>query len=565
MSFLTPLHTRIEPVRLSILLAMGLLGACGDDGGTSATTAAQTSGNTSGVTTGGPASTGDTTLAPTTGGTGTDSGATATTTTTTTSATTTTGDTTGAASTGANTTDGITTDTTGVGTTGGDTTGGDTTGSDTTGVDTTGGDPECVQLMQGGTNPPVPSGWEKCGEKLPHRVSAEVCEIPATPSNCNLNTPEQQCHTNDDCKDGPFGSCQKFSIDFVTCGCVYGCETDADCEEGFVCRCSGNVLGPYTTCVPSECTDDSDCGDELCQFSQSMGYDCGAEVLNGACTTPNDVCETDPPCVDTPCAFVDGFWQCSLVACGRPFVVDEQAVTAPAAERDDWRALAPVSAAPAELRAALAAYWTQIALAEHASVASFARHVLELLAVGAPPELVLAAQQALADEVEHARLCFALASDHAGAGVGPGPLAQVHQPGASDLESVVAAVIREACVGETLSALEAREAAERAEDPGLRRILRRIAEDEQRHAELGWRTVRWAMGRMDADQRARAHATFAAAVADAAAQAQHLAQEPGTPELRAHGVIDAPLRAALWLRGLQGLVMPAVQALRAAA
>ena len=58
---------------------------------------------------------------------------------------------------------------------------------------------------------------------------------------------------------------------------------------------------------------------------------------------------------------------------------------------------------------------------------------------------------------------------------------------------------------------------------------------------------------------------FTAAVADAYAASQHMSRETGTPELRAHGVIDVPLRAAVWLRGLQGLVQPAALAFRAAA
>ncbi|WAS91993.1 ferritin-like domain-containing protein [Nannocystis punicea] len=550
---LVSLHTRIEPLRLSIFLAMGLLGACGDDGATSAGTDNQTStGATQSPTTDGtgtPTGTTETTGAPTTGMTGTSDTGTDTTTSPTTS--TTTGETTAVSATTLDTT---TLDTTTV----------DTTTS-TTGDTDTGPDPECTVLMQAFTDPPVPSGWVKCGDKLPHRVEAEVCLVPAPPSSCDLMN--QPCQTNDDCTEFPFGSCEKFTVGFEACGCSYGCETDADCEPGNVCRCAGDVLGPATRCVPSECTSDADCGDQVCQFSQSQGYDCPIEVVNGACTTPNDLCDTDPPCGDTPCAYNTDIdqWECSLVACGRPFMVDDHAVTALAAERDDWRAVASVPTAPAAVRAALAAHWTQIALAEHASVASFARHVLQLLAVGAPPEFVLDTQRALADEVEHARLCFALASSYGGAGVGPGPLAQAHEPGATDLESVVAAVIREACVGETLSALEAREAAERAEDPGLRRILARIADDEQRHAELGWRFVCWAREQLSDDARARTDAVFAAAVADAAASAGDMSRETGTPELRAHGVVDAPLRASVWLRGLQGLVQPAAAALRAAA
>jgi hypothetical protein len=185
--------------------------------------------------------------------------------------------------------------------------------------------------------------------------------------------------------------------------------------------------------------------------------------------------------------------------------------------------------------------------------------------VGAPPALVLAAQQALADEVEHARVGFALASLYSGRGVGPGELAPALGVGRYDLDAVLAAVIHEACIGETLSALEVREAAVRAEDPALRRILTRIADDEQRHAELGWRFVQWALARVDGDAKARAYAVFASAIADARAAADAFADAPGEPALRRHGIVDAPLRAALWREGLAGLVRPAVDALQRAA
>lgn len=62
---------------------------------------------------------------------------------------------------------------------------------------------------------------------------------------------------------------------------------------------------------------------------------------------------------------------------------------------------------PAE-RSALASRWLDSALLEHASIASFARFSLHLLAVGAPPELLERTQRAALDEIEHARLAFAI-------------------------------------------------------------------------------------------------------------------------------------------------------------
>src|SRR5262249_6350017 len=63
-----------------------------------------------------------------------------------------------------------------------------------------------------------------------------------------------------------------------------------------------------------------------------------------------------------------------------------------------------------EERASLAEAWTASALFEHASVASFSRVSLELMAAGAPADLVELAHLAALDEIRHARLCFALAA-----------------------------------------------------------------------------------------------------------------------------------------------------------
>lgn len=100
-----------------------------------------------------------------------------------------------------------------------------------------------------------------------------------------------------------------------------------------------------------------------------------------------------------------------------------------------------------------------------------------------------------------------------------------------------------------------------AEDPGLARALQRVADDEQRHAELGWRFVGWALRGADAERRARARRVFADALVGAGAAAEMFAREEGTPELRVHGVVDAPLRAAVWRAGLVALVEPTARRL----
>lgn len=104
----------------------------------------------------------------------------------------------------------------------------------------------------------------------------------------------------------------------------------------------------------------------------------------------------------------------------------------------------------------------------------------------------------------------ALASRYAGAPLGPGAL-EIPGPALErrDLASIAAAAVREGCTGETVSALVAEAAAEQAEDPEARRVLRRIAAEETRHAELSFRFVAWALERGGADVRAAVAAAFA--------------------------------------------------------
>src|SRR6185369_11435722 len=97
--------------------------------------------------------------------------------------------------------------------------------------------------------------------------------------------------------------------------------------------------------------------------------------------------------------------------------------------------------------------WTRDGLFEHASVASFGRFALELLAAGAPAALVEDAHRAALDEVRHARLCFDLASAYAGEAIAPGAFPfEGRVEVTSDLASIASRAAREGCIGETIAA-----------------------------------------------------------------------------------------------------------------
>jgi hypothetical protein len=138
--------------------------------------------------------------------------------------------------------------------------------------------------------------------------------------------------------------------------------------------------------------------------------------------------------------------------------------------------------------------WARAAAGEHASVAAFARLSLQLMALGAPLDLLEGAHRAALDEVRHTRACVDMAKRCGGSDVAiaPFPFSQPIAVTAS-LAEVAVDALREGCINETLGAYAAREAAELAQDPAARKTLQTLAEDEARHAALAYQVVAWAL------------------------------------------------------------------------
>jgi hypothetical protein len=253
---------------------------------------------------------------------------------------------------------------------------------------------------------------------------------------------------------------------------------------------------------------------------------------------------------------------------GRPFVVSGTARVAGTESNAGWSStFNDGSAIPSVLdldpstRLALAAFWTQEALTEHASVASFSRFVLQLLALGAPSDLVLDATRATADEVEHARIAFSFASVYAETPVGPTSLdVSGALDGMLDRTAAAAALASEGCVAETVSALQIGLAAERATDPAVRSALRRIAGDEMVHALLAWRALAWLLSSSD-----EALKTAVRRVFDEAAAHIGLGPTVELPDdgvaMMAHGYLPIEERRRNAAEVLATVVVPCAQAL----
>lgn len=229
------------------------------------------------------------------------------------------------------------------------------------------------------------------------------------------------------------------------------------------------------------------------------------------------------------------YYFCTGACCGRAFTIEGQARVAETMAREDW--CVNDSTAPNDLdditRSALAEAWRTDAQMEHASIASFARFTLELLALGAPADLISSSQSASLEEVQHARLCFALASRFSGRAIGPGPLDMTHALRENSLAECAGWTVIEGCIGETIAALTARAQLDVAEDEETRRALSQIAEDEERHAALAWRFVAWALSTGGASVRASVQQAFA----------------EGMQQVRAHRNAEMPsIDESLWHR-----------------
>jgi hypothetical protein len=175
--------------------------------------------------------------------------------------------------------------------------------------------------------------------------------------------------------------------------------------------------------------------------------------------------------------------------CGRPLLHNGVPIVADTTRRSDWCDRACSSAG---LREQAGLYWLRCAQLEHASVASFSRFTLELLRFGAPPTLVDDALQAARDEVEHARLCFSLASSMLERSVGPDTLEVPHGDLlATSREAFAEALLREGCIGETVAVLDAAARLAFASDPAVSAALQTLVDDEARHAALAWRAMAW--------------------------------------------------------------------------
>ncbi len=416
-----------------------------------------------------------------------------------------------------------------------------------------------------------PTLWS-CQGGFVHRPVAGACPVPEDDGiGAGGQPPMAGCSVDADCQAAENGRCiidNPLPEIAVAIYCVYACRGDADCGEGQVCSCESgyksNASGETITigvCKPGTCGSDGDCAPNSMCIAPVYSFCDTPRPSDYHCQTPADECGGMEDCGGFDyCAYqTDHFGCMGQPACGRPFLVDGTERQAPLGRGRDWTETLPeiggVGSLTDELQSAVARHFAEAALMEHASIAAFARFSLQLLALGAPSDLVMETSLAMADETRHARLCFALSERYGLRGAAPGKLDVTGALGEIELLDVVEMVTLEGCIGESGAALEAAWAAEAAVDPVVKSALAGIAEDEARHAALAFRFVAWA-----ASKDARVLPRVRALVADAQTTSGE-AERSGPHALEAHGVLDLATRRAARTAALTDVIPAALAGL----
>ena len=283
-----------------------------------------------------------------------------------------------------------------------------------------------------------------------------------------------------------------------------------------------------------------------------------------ACRTDDDECRSDDSCSSSADQCVTPYWSEEVWVCagydcgiGRPLILqgaDGQSRGIVADIRIEPGRVAAIPALDDETRSVLAAWWAHVAQMEHASVASFARVTLELMSLGAPPDLLRGVQSAASDEIDHAQSAFEQASRFAGVALAPAPMDTAGVRPRMGAKAILHGLITEACVGETVGVAEARAAMEGCTDDALKAVFTKIIDDESRHAALAWRTLAWLLEQQP-ELVELAEQAFEEATAAVLAS-----EEISMPHRPQWGLLGAGQRARLRQEAVAAVVLPCSQA-----
>lgn len=148
-------------------------------------------------------------------------------------------------------------------------------------------------------------------------------------------------------------------------------------------------------------------------------------------------------------------------------------------------------------RGRLAETWTRRAAAEYLAVSTFAVLAIDLVAAGAPADVLSLCMRAGIDEVRHAELCLRMVEIYGGKRIMPPPgmSSLPDDPERPKLHQALANTMLVSCVSETYATTVLTATRDLTTDPVAHAVLTSIYSDEVMHARLGWSYLRFALER----------------------------------------------------------------------
>lgn len=181
---------------------------------------------------------------------------------------------------------------------------------------------------------------------------------------------------------------------------------------------------------------------------------------------------------------------------GTPLEAEHQRLMRRRSQPIVWADSTAAALAPAE-RGRLAETWTRRAAAEYLAVSTFAVLAIDLVAAGAPADVLSLAMRAGIDEVRHAELCLRMVEIYGGRRIQPPPgmSSLPDDPERPKLHQAVANTMLVSCVSETYATTVLTATRDLTTDPVAHAVLTSIYSDEVMHARLGWSYLRYALER----------------------------------------------------------------------
>ncbi len=153
-----------------------------------------------------------------------------------------------------------------------------------------------------------------------------------------------------------------------------------------------------------------------------------------------------------------------------------------------------------DVRAELARIWAERIPTEYRSITGFGTFAFDLVAAGAPPDLVAVCHRVCIDELRHTELAVRMVEIYGGRR--PTLPREISSLPATQGISAVAQAGRSAialsCLGETFACTELAMLRDRAVDPVVRGVLTVFLSDEIVHARIGWAYLAHAIPSADA-------------------------------------------------------------------